>query len=955
MAKSSSRKSLKSLFSRSEANLTDSVDKDKNKGEKKRFKFLKFKTKPKSDPAPVPANESQQLHSAVEDGEATSDNITSDNKRSSLYGTAPRSKNKELSYSELDLRKPKRFATFSFGFKKRRKNEEGISKSVFGLHRPDIEEQEETPSDLSQLESDQANRKFSMSQPELDTFDSFDIPSPPPVATNQSESYFTLQNQSQSSGSSIFDVHKEPQKAPIATIPEMDNLGSLEEKENIPVHYNSDPSAPKTLTEATSENQTVPNQPASQPPSSDHKAVAGNPTSNDLSDNDFLQQFNTTEIPFTESPRVTVSHNQPEAPDIASTQNGKLSLAGIDATMTDSIPAPHPKDSAVVTDLTSVHQEFSISGSEKSTPETASSVITTSAVNKENSSPVSEYAAYGALYDSLFPKSFTSEILSTPISNPPPKVHTEIIHLNTTSKPVVVKTLNEYQTETIDINPRYPHSSLSSGSAPVDNDTIPYSEMTHPLSEVKSDSFSPIQDNVSSVPEVESSALPISECVTSQAAGTRVTASEQRVNPFKQLVEDEASTDPVSPVSPVPEKMSASKCLEIRIESKESFFARSGPTESSERPLSPAYLSVGSDEGSGMEIYYSAEEDNTEESGGEEMYTMKERGEMSMEDGGREAEFPQREESAERWTRKRDEGEFRGLIVKVRNEVGKIGNEERKERVNSQIEVEKKVAGQRPQAQVQDIETSTFLVGGDARSQEKRVATTVWPQVREEGEEEGEKELLATPVQQVKTLMVCNFAPPSTELHGQGEGSRGNWTEELEKEDHSNGYKQLLSEVIQYRSHKGIMSSVHADSRITTEGDMLTPRLREAGELVSLTAVPHKIVEVSKESTKSSSVTTASANTDTPARVQVVTGTLTRRADLQSDATEVEHNRVLKSSEWVDTITQSTYRTRTVEEQVAVELSAPNADTQRPAAETQTHTSEKYKHLAEVQPDLNQG
>ncbi|XP_033980504.1 beta/gamma crystallin domain-containing protein 1 [Trematomus bernacchii] len=956
MAKSSSRKSLKSLFSRSEANLTDSVDKHKNEGEKKRFKFLKFKTKPKSDPAPVkPANESQQLHSAVEDGEATSDNITSDNKRSSLYGTAPRSKNKELSYSELDLRKPKRFATFSFGFKKRRKNEEGISKSVFGLHRPDIEEQEETPSDLSQLESDQTNRKFSMSQPELDTFDTFDIPSPPPVATNQSESYFTLQNQSQSSGSSIFDVHKEPQKAPIATIPEMDNLGSLEEKENIPVHYNSDPSAPKTLTEATSdvENQTVPSQPASQPSSSDHKAVAGNPTSNDLSDNDILQQSNTTEIPFTESPRVTVSHNQPEAPDIAFTQNGKLSLAGvdskIDAAITDSIPVPHPKDSAVVTDLTSVHQEFSTSGSEKSTPETASSVTTTSAVSKDNSSPVSEYAAYGALYDSLFPKSFTSEILSSP-SNPPPKVHTEIIHFNTTSKPVVVKTLNEYQTETIDINPRYPHSSLSSGSAPVDNDTIPYSEMTHPRSEVKSDRFSPIQDNVSSVPEVESSAPPISECVTSQAAGTRVTASVQRVIPFKQLVEDEASTDPVSPVSPVPEKMSASKRLEIRIEPREYFFAPSGPTEGSEGPLSPAYLSVGSDEGSGMEIYYSAEEDNAEENGGEEMYAMKERGEMSMEDGGRETEFPQREESAERWIRKRDEGEFRGLIVKVRSEVGKIGNEERKERVNSQIEVEKKVAGQRPQAQVQDIETSTFLVGSDARSQEEGVAATVWPQVREEGEEEGEKELLATPVQQVKTLMVCNFAPPSTELHGQGEGSRGNWTEELEKKDHSNGDKQLLSEVIQYQSHKGIMSSVHADSSITTEGDMLTPRLREAGDL---TAVPHKIVEVSKESTKSISVTTASTDRDTPARVQVVTGTLTRRADLQSDATEVEHNRVLKGSEWVDTITQSTYRTRTVQEQVAVELSPPNADTQRPAAETQT--SEKYKHPAEVQPDLNQG
>ncbi|KAK5854835.1 hypothetical protein PBY51_004993 [Eleginops maclovinus] len=962
MAKSSSRKSLKSLFSRSEANLPESVEKDNNEGEKKRYKFLKFKTKPKSVPAPVkPANESQHLHSAaepshtVEDGEAMAD-ITSDNKRSSLYGTAPRSKSKELSYSDLDLRKPKRFATFSFGFKKRKKNEEGISKSVFGLRRPEIEEQEETPSDISQMELDQANKRFSMSQPELDTFDTFDIPSPPPVATNHSESYFTFQNQPQSSVSSIFDVHKEPQKVPIASIPEIDNLGSLEEKENIPFHYNSNLSAPQTLTETTSdvENQTVPSQLASQPPSLDHKAVAGNPTSNDMSDNDILQQSNTkTEIPFTESPGVTLPHNQPDAPDIALTQHGTHSLASVDAAITDSIPVPHPKYSNLVTDCTSIHQEVSISGSEKFTPETATSVTTTSAVCREKSSqPVSEYAVYGALYDSLFPQSFTSEILSS-LSNPPPKVHTEIIHLNTKSKPVVVKTLNEYHTETNDINHRYPHSSLSSGSSPVN---FPYTDMTHLLLEVKSDSFSPVQDNASSVPKVECSAPPISECVTSQVADTQVTASKQRVILVKQLVEDEAIT---GPVSPVPEKMSSAKRLEIRIETRETFFAPSGTTDGSEGPLSPAYLSVGSDEGSVMEIYYSAEEDNAEESGEEEMYTMDERGEMSMVDGGTEAEFQQQEEIAERWIRKRDEGEFRGVIVKVQNEVGMIGNEERKEDVESQSVVEKKVAGQRPQVQVQDTETSMFLVSSDARSQENGVATKVLPQVKEEGEgeEEREKELLATPVQQVKTLMVCNFAPPSTELHGQGEGSRGNWTEELEKEDHSNGDTQLPSEVIQYLTHKGIMNSVlvNADSSITREEDMFTPRLREAEELVSLTGVAHKIVEVSKESIESSSVTTANAVTDTPARVEVVSGSLTRSAELQSDATEVEHNRVLKSSEWVDTITQSTYRTRTVQEQVAVELSAPNVDAQRPAAETPIHTSERYGHPEEVQPDLNQG
>lgn len=65
MAKSSSRKSLKSLFSRSEASLAAPAEKDvdKNEGERKRFKFLKFKMKSKNSSASVkPANENQQLH-----------------------------------------------------------------------------------------------------------------------------------------------------------------------------------------------------------------------------------------------------------------------------------------------------------------------------------------------------------------------------------------------------------------------------------------------------------------------------------------------------------------------------------------------------------------------------------------------------------------------------------------------------------------------------------------------------------------------------------------------------------------------------------------------------------------------------------------------------------------------------------------------------------------------------
>lgn len=44
----------------------------------------------------------------------------------------------------MDLRKPKRFATISFGIrKKKKKDEENMSKNTFGLPTQGIEEQEE--------------------------------------------------------------------------------------------------------------------------------------------------------------------------------------------------------------------------------------------------------------------------------------------------------------------------------------------------------------------------------------------------------------------------------------------------------------------------------------------------------------------------------------------------------------------------------------------------------------------------------------------------------------------------------------------------------------------------------------------------------------------------------------------------------------------------------------------
>lgn len=57
------------------------------------------------------------------------------------------SQNKEFSYSEMDLRKPKRMATFSFGLRKKKtKDEENISKSTLALRSPGTIERNEVKS-----------------------------------------------------------------------------------------------------------------------------------------------------------------------------------------------------------------------------------------------------------------------------------------------------------------------------------------------------------------------------------------------------------------------------------------------------------------------------------------------------------------------------------------------------------------------------------------------------------------------------------------------------------------------------------------------------------------------------------------------------------------------------------------------------------------------------------------
>ncbi|XP_043995414.1 uncharacterized protein crybg2 isoform X2 [Gambusia affinis] len=170
--KKSSRKSLRTLFSRTEPVPDESAQKQHDR---KKFKFPKLKMKTKME-----AERQQEVRTPEDD-----DSLASLKKTSSVCATESRSK-VLLSYSDLDLTSPRRFASFSFGLRKRRRrDEEEFSRSAFGLHSNQLEE--ENP--VSRLDLDRADPKtrFSLSQPELDTSGTFDIPSPPAPSSNRAE------------------------------------------------------------------------------------------------------------------------------------------------------------------------------------------------------------------------------------------------------------------------------------------------------------------------------------------------------------------------------------------------------------------------------------------------------------------------------------------------------------------------------------------------------------------------------------------------------------------------------------------------------------------------------------------------------------------------------------------------------------------------------------------------
>lgn len=762
------------------------------------------------------------------------------------------------------------------------------------------------------MELDQAKTKrmLSLSQPELDTIGTFDIPSPPSVGTNHFESNFTtLQKMQPGVSINAQPEAKEPlkhiiadpeepmesKKAPIATIPEL-QLGILDSSEN--VFLSAHESLPKssiisldtvTQTETTSvtDNQATPIVPASPPPAllatSDHKDADSDPVfmTSVPRDNILQDSYTKPEPSLAEPGVVELSHTRPDKPDTGDNLVGKHPSTSVEPTIVTELTPLNDTDKSVFSaDSASLPEEISSSG--RTVSETPTSVTTSALSHKKIPQPFNEDEVFGALYDSLFPQSFTSDVLSS-LTTSPPLIHSEIGYPKT-----IVRTLDEYWTETntptsshlstdFDDMEHYNsgmsssessgftsyqtvseshrdtdilHTNIShshdSSSTPVDG--IGHSETTSHLSEGKSDRFTLIQDAVKSSQMVQISAPPVSDYGTFQDRDTEVTASIRRVILVRESVTDEVSTHAASPV---PDIMNAALKTETS--------GHSGAMDAVEAFVSPSYLSIGSDEGSAMEIFYSAEEDNAE-SEDEEMYTMDE-GEVHMVDRLKRVDrlredFLQQGKDSGGCMSSRDEGICRGVIV--RQTVKEESDQDNDTQSEVQLQPSQSSGGQWQ-------ENRKFVVGID----EGIRSSMEFPHVKEEGKQKREEEFLALPVEQVNTVMVCDLVLPS-EKHVQQEESQENAGRD-------------------------------------TNSD--------------------------------------SAATDT-AGVTFVKGDTTHSTELHAGASEAEHNRTSHSTEWVDTITQSTDTIRTVQQETAVDLT----DTHHPGVSTPESESRELPTGAQPEP-----
>ncbi|XP_057684008.1 uncharacterized protein crybg2 [Corythoichthys intestinalis] len=911
--KTFSKKSLKNLFTRSDSNVEESPVKSPEKKTpdgKKKFKLPKLKIKSKGSPS---AEKKQQVFSPTEpnyspvDGHDWVDN-TLGKMSSSIYGTAPRSKVQELSYSETDLHKPNKFATFSFGLlkKRKKKKDEKLSSSTFGLNSSDVEKHV----DYSEMVDDDGNRKtLSMSQPALDTSDSFDIPSPPSIHSNLLNSYFALsqpratvtepQQQHLTNGS---DLHLHQRDSP--DLQQHDSV-PLEEKENL----HESVQTPALMPSASSSAETVSQ--SSQHPfldASDQLAddVGGNSC---VEDQNFLQESNTdAEIPIRQ-PSV-VSHHE---------TNGQFSTGepnDADRTL-QSEPVPST--------------EVLYCPTEESLPEHAEKSRKSS---NQKIDDVNQDVLYGALYESLFPRSFTSEVLSSL-----PTSHKDEARNLTTSDPLIVETPSYFQKET-DAS----YSSLSASSVPTRNvDTFSYhqsfssyktlttsedsssylppSSSTFSYSEdllpSSSSTFSYSEDldkspysghentgitfNSHSVYEethTSISAPPVSDNGTSQRTDTQVTNTKRRAILLKEVSFDENSGH--SGVSKTHE-VSASLKNNMDVADKE--VVSPGKPDAYTSPCSPVYLSVGSDDSSAVDVYFSAEEDNMD-SLDEQTYIMDKIEEESFVVTNFEKNAPMKPET----NTKSEHFELPSMQI-----------EQTQDRPHPRDDHEELLKSPR------DISTdrTEFLKASYGVVEEIQFVTKELPQIKED--------LLASPVLQVKAPTVCEFAAPSGSRQGEGiDETRINITETAELHQH----KQPFSHDAFYPPDRNVQSQYSLQTNVKPEDEDLSTL--EFKETKNILIIPDNIEETSQEQACSDTESAVTENSSV-------------------DGTPVEHNRLLRKSEWVDTITESA---GVQPEQVPLALTDLKVDAHQPktgATEELSYKQEHQEHWssAETSESLN--
>lgn len=676
---------------------------------------------------------------------------------------------------------------------------------------------------LGRAESDKLKMKrmLSVSQPELDTNDVFDIPSPPPVATNRFESSFPAVNRPPLPPPFGHpDAPDEAPKAPIATIPELQMDAASEE--NVSARESVLQSSLMTpAATAQAGDESAPVCPADLPqvdldPWGHGGAVVGSAMSA-ISQQDSVHQDSAPAECIGGKP----SDDQLETPGAVT---GPFT-AGVNATV-DAEPPHH------------------------------------AAVPRPQKTPrlANPDQVYGALYDSLFPQSFTSEVLSS-LSTPPPQVY------STAQLPqTVVRTIDQYRAEhTAPACPGLPAAgggedpmdlyvdrvSVSGGSTrtscqseagtnggPDLQSSVPPSslyatsgtqaEPAHNPPEGKLQPFN-LKEDTPNTGLLIISAPPIFDHETAPGTEARFTDSVPTGTPVRDGVKDQVSSRTLCP-SPVPHKKHARTQAEPP--------AAPGDMEGF---LSPTYLSVGSEDGSILDIYYSAEED--EDSGDDEMYVSDEGGVQMAgggETGGVHGELWQRGGAS--W---RDDGISRGTSAKNSGE-------------------EEKDAARPPD---------------EGRSPE------VMEQVKEEGKERREETFLAKPVQQVNNLMVCDFAPPSTDTRRRPQDSQEIWASRVETGDPPS------SERLSFRQPPPYLR----------QRQSYDPR--------------QEVVLASRRA--------ASAATDTV-------------ASMTHGGSAPEHNRLPQNAEWADTITASRGR---VGNQAAARLtdaqrtdtSAPPGGPERPA------------------------